>query len=381
MSTSTTTRDRPALHPMRQQLDELDALLQRMLELPVNNLDEISSPPEPADPVSADPDAGPPRMRLVPLPAPEEGPAAPAALELPEERQEILTPPTLQTPISLAPRLIRVEQADAIVPAQQASPAAPPPEAETETAGESETQAAFEVPAEPVAESPPEMAGSEPTEEAATAESGGEVWVPLRSSWQPSANTWPPLAETWQQAKSGRLPPANPESAQASVPEPAPTEEPHPESVEPALAPRREPEPPVPGTVSRAISENQAATGPMSSRVETPPRPTLWTAPDDSLSSRPAQTTSRPAGEMPAPVLSLSAGDVDPPPVEEHHILWGLLPLVWFNQGFDACLQPLGGTGRWLSGRTGRAVLGTIGLLSLAAAVALAIGERIGWTW
>jgi hypothetical protein len=58
-----------------------------------------------------------------------------------------------------------------------------------------------------------------------------------------------------------------------------------------------------------------------------------------------------------------------------------LRPLFWYNRGFDALTAPLGAPGRWLRGRRGRAVLGAVGLLCLAAAVARAVAEGIGWTW
>src|SRR5919199_1380641 len=51
-----TSRTSAPVHPTRQQLDELDALLQRMLDLPVNQLeeavgpDEVAAPPAPPAP-------------------------------------------------------------------------------------------------------------------------------------------------------------------------------------------------------------------------------------------------------------------------------------------------------------------------------------------
>src|SRR5262249_14329030 len=51
MSSSALPRTPAPTSPMRQQLDELDALLQRMLSLPVNQLNEPSSdPPSPTSP-------------------------------------------------------------------------------------------------------------------------------------------------------------------------------------------------------------------------------------------------------------------------------------------------------------------------------------------
>ncbi|MGH7225683.1 MAG: hypothetical protein ACRELF_20895, partial [Gemmataceae bacterium] len=62
-------------------------------------------------------------------------------------------------------------------------------------------------------------------------------------------------------------------------------------------------------------------------------------------------------------------------------VSWPMLPLVWFNQGFDACLAPLGAPGRWLCGSRGRQTLGLVGLTCLAAAVAIAVSAGMGWTW
>src|SRR5437764_595243 len=81
------TASAPATQSMRQQLDELDALLQRMLNLPVNQVDE------PGDPLgqrgrfnTADPSPAPPppngrkrAMRLLDGSAPVAPPTAPPA--------------------------------------------------------------------------------------------------------------------------------------------------------------------------------------------------------------------------------------------------------------------------------------------------------------
>jgi hypothetical protein len=62
-------------------------------------------------------------------------------------------------------------------------------------------------------------------------------------------------------------------------------------------------------------------------------------------------------------------------------VAWWLLPLVWFNAAFDACVAPFGPPGRFLCSRPGRSFLGSLGLLCLAAALALFAAVRIGWTW
>src|SRR3954469_9964839 len=67
MSNSLAGNPRPGGGPTRQQLDELDALLQRMLDLPVSGDDEPDEPP-PA-PVLAPP--SPRASRTIPAPEPD----------------------------------------------------------------------------------------------------------------------------------------------------------------------------------------------------------------------------------------------------------------------------------------------------------------------
>ena len=65
-----------AANPTRQQLDELDALLQRMLSLPVNQLDgDLSAPPPP---LPVRPSPPPPHMGYSTNPAPMPRPSIPA---------------------------------------------------------------------------------------------------------------------------------------------------------------------------------------------------------------------------------------------------------------------------------------------------------------
>jgi hypothetical protein len=151
-----------------------------------------------------------------------------------------------------------------------------------------------------------------------TPKPGEEQWVPLRSTWQPSPHTWGPLAQSWQQAQAARgAPPVPPPAAPPAQP--------------PALAPEAASPPPI--------------IRPVSGFVQRRPEPT-------------------------------DAEALAAPPVSR----W-LRPLVWCNRGFDALTAPLGAPGRWLRGRRGRTVLGAVGLLCLAAAVARAVADGIGWTW
>jgi hypothetical protein len=59
---------------------------------------------------------------------------------------------------------------------------------------------------------------------------------------------------------------------------------------------------------------------------------------------------------------------------------WLLAPLVWSNRTFDRTMMRLGRPGRWLRSRQGRTVLGWLGVVLLAAALARAIIDVIGWT-
>jgi hypothetical protein len=160
-------------------------------------------------------------------------------------------------------------------------------------------------------------AAEAPTDPAAEAKPGEEQWVPLRSTWQPSPHTWGPLAASWQQAQAARGTP------------PAP----------PPADPPPQPPPPAPDAAPPPIIR------PVSGFVQRQPEPS-------------------------GPEALVA------PPVSR----W-LRPLLWCNRGFDALTASLGAPGRWLRGRRGRAVLGAVGLLCLAAAVARAVAEGIGWTW
>jgi hypothetical protein len=61
-------------------------------------------------------------------------------------------------------------------------------------------------------------------------------------------------------------------------------------------------------------------------------------------------------------------------------IRW-LSPFLWINRSFDAWTAQLGRPGRWLRSRQGRALLGALGLLFLAAAAGWMILGLVGWTW
>ncbi len=309
MSTSVSMRSPGSLNPTRQQLDELDALLKRMLELPVNQIDN-------ADEAEGEEEADEPAAPAV-VPMEMKPLASPISYMVIETASPRPLPPSSgfePRPSLLTPRLV---------------PVTPPPESPVEE----EEPAASAEDAPPTEDPLPAPSAVETETSAADSPSSeAEVWVPLRSTWQPSAQTWQPLAESWQQAQG-----AAPEFAAPENPPPDPTP------------------------------------------LEVLPLPTLPDAADPIESVTPAAPTVAPAAPVAAPPaesrLQLSAEDA---PVAVSPFL---LPLLWFNQGFDACLSPLGAPGRWLCDRRGRHALGTVGLLSLAAAAAVAVCAGLGWTW
>jgi hypothetical protein len=297
MPTSISTPTPGSLNPTRQQLDELDALLKRMLELPVNQLEEGNEAE--AEDVAEEPP---------PPPAPVERPAEtePVSYMVIETASPRPLPPASgfePRPSPLTPRLAPETPAPANIAGEEAEP--------------------------PVA----------PASEA-------EAWVPLRSTWQPSAQTWQPLAESWRQANGTATTPA-------AVPGPSPN---LPFDPAPPVGPAsRRSEPMTSGTLVPLTPEPMTGVSPV------PPTP-------------PAEPS--PAAVEPAePRLRLTAEDA---PAAEPRLL---LPLLWFNQGFDACMSPLGALGSWLCGPSGRQMLGIAGLACLVAAVAVAVSVGMAWTW
>jgi hypothetical protein len=297
MTTTVSTRTSGTLNPTRQQLDELDALLKRMLELPVNQLDDSDAAEEPPPPI--------PVIPVIPVMEPMR-----ATLPVSYMVVETASPRPL-------PQASGFEPSPA-VPSMRLMPV------------ESAEESSIEEESEPFA--PPAETGE------------AEMWVPLRSTWQPSAQTWQPLAESWQHANGSA-----PTPVVVHDPIPAPNLNFVPQR---EIAPQPRVEPPEQAPMPKPVEKAVAPAAPA------PAEKTIPFAPASS-----------------APRLSLSPEDA---PVSAPI---ALLPLVWFNQGFDACLEPLGAPGRWLSGRGGRQTLGVVGLLCLAAATVIAVSAGMGWSW
>ncbi len=112
----------------------------------------------------------------------------------------------------------------------------------------------------------------------------------------------------------------------------------------------------------------------------------------------PSRPVLRPAPPVPLPVLNPlppaeRRSPVLPPPDQPRSPLQALIasrppqpplvlrPILWLNRRFDGLAFGLGTPGRWLRRPVGRTALGILGLLLLAAAVVLALRDRIDWTW
>ncbi len=338
MMTSVSTRAPVGLNPTRQQLDELDSLLQRMLELPVNTLDEEeemeaeeAAMEPPSSPMPSPPSPQPPPV----LPAREPRSVPHVSYTVVETASPRPIPAASgfePRPSMLSPRLVPVTTPSEAVE-DDAEPFAPP----------TPTPLAQSPPSSPIAPQMPFDSDS-PENEA-------ELWVPLRSTWQPSAHTWQPLADSWLQATEGDVSPMH---TAHPVPMPGPGLEPMP--VSETMFPKPASQPPSP-----------------------PAPPPLEESPASPLADHKADKV-----EIEKPVSTEAA--VEPPLLLTSEDLppsapLALLPLVWLNRGFDACMSPLGAPGRWARGPRGRQLLGLAGLASLTAAAILALSAGMGWCW
>jgi hypothetical protein len=85
------------------------------------------------------------------------------------------------------------------------------------------------------------------------------------------------------------------------------------------------------------------------------------------------------------PECLVDAGAAPPEPAAsqqaEEGPAWYQLPLVGMNRVFDGTTWLLGPLGRWLRAPAGRTLLGWLGLLLLAGALAWGILDWVGWSW
>jgi DNA polymerase III subunit gamma/tau len=360
MSTSRSSRSVVAsVHPTRQQLDELDALLQRMLELPVNQVEEaqaLAPPPVEARPPAAPRLARAPNLRF-PSPSPSSEPVQPRSRVQPQPAVEPATAPepVEPAPAGLEPRVVPAPEPPDEEPAGNSLPVQPPH--------------LFRNRSQPQEREAPEPETPEPEGLSETAEQG-EDWVPLRSSWKPSPHTWPPLAESWHQAQQGgpELPvvrrdaPVTPEPQADPTPTAATTmEQATPSAAIPVAPPRPAPAP------EQHVKEP--------GRDEPRPETIIYPRPTFPIPENNGVTTSR--------LPEIKAGDAEAAPGEDdkEYTAWLLRPLVWVNSAFNGIVGLGGPPGRWLTGSAGKALLAVVGVLCLLAAVGLLTADWLGWTW
>lgn len=372
MSTTTSRTSRTGTVPTRQQLDELDALLQRMLELPVQSVEE-SSPP-----VAPRPSTRPSERRPVdPIVPPRVDSSAGAASGLNPVTRGSTRLGTQGPPIPASPRpSTRLGTQGTTVPRSPTSPTPQGGEGKLPSPSQStltppspsrrspETQRSYPPSymvvedAGPPLESPipggqhdlTEGLPADPVQEQAQAllrQGAPGNDAAFETAWRPSAQTWGPLAETWRQTQPAPASPNIP--TYQPPPQPKPQATPSPsvwtQTVVISDAPSSEdiPAAPAPAPVVQY--------GPTVGVV--PPSPLV--APDQNVSAT-----------QPAPL----------PKFETPIYLW---PLVAFNFCFDVFLWPLGPVGQWMRGPSGGVLLAMLGLLGLVAAGALVLLDGIGW--
>jgi hypothetical protein len=183
-------------------------------------------------------------------------------------------------------------------------------------------------------------------------------------------------------------PPADtPEAAAAGPPEAAAPPEPSPPPVSYVVVEKAKTEEPA---TPPPRSEGEAE-GWIPFRSSWQPSAQTWGPLAESWHQAQGAGRPTPAGEEtpPTPPATARAPAQPPtPPAPPRTVTWRgpwperlLGPLVWLNRAWDACLAPLGGPGRWLSGPRGRSLLGYIGLACLAAALVRAVtGGILPWT-
>ncbi len=344
MFTSTSGRSSSAAtNATRQQLDELDALLQQMLELPVSP-DTAHTPGEPTDggPTLTPAENSSATVTAAPI---VHGPEA-AAGQGPISLFPYTVTEVVSAPLSMRPSASSPLEAPNL-------PTRPTEEDAQRNEAQRKLDAAFAAAAAPATPTDPLKAAEVGAEE--------EEWVPFRSSWQPSPQTWQPLVESWQQGQSLRTNPAGTASPSSAEPGPVALRD---KSIPPTLAPGSIPPTQHPGSIPIAqYPVSTPTTQPPGGRDTLVPLPMKPIAP----SAAPKPSSSPPRAPHAAPQRE----EPDRTPV----ILW---PLVLVNGLFDLVLWPSGPLGSALRTRGGRSFLGMVGLGCLAAATAWALLDYLG---
>jgi hypothetical protein len=324
MSIPTPRRPPEGAHPTRQQLDELDTLIQHMLALPVSP-GEADHPPselsqnQPAGERGVSTPWTSSHSPPLPAPSPAPGFSGPGTSSMLGNGKGSESPP--------------------------AGPAKPL------TGHLTFLTTPLETPA--LSTSPPRVLAPKPSEEELKSSLSLKARIEKLALVVPELSPPPP-------GPVDRQGPAD-QSATALAPTPrAPAPEPGPERPPP----------------SRINLEELAAR--VAGSSPPPPPGKERPSPESPPPSSPTQLVTR-AG---VPLLpALEYGGMPPLPKGPQPLPLVLKPLLWINQLFDVGTWLLGPPGRWLRGPRGRLFLGWTGLGLLAAAAAWAVLGWIGWIW
>ena len=318
MATSLSSRSAP-VQAVREQLDELDALLQRMLELPVSKAEEVAAADSPF-----------PRLdRKTTIPSPVDAQEASGTIPIAGRDAEVFPGRASANELPGMPR--------------------PVPER------------AEQVNLEPrLISDPPREDERRPSKD--EREEGREDWVPLRSSWQPSSQTWGPLAKQWQEAQQVEKSGGKYGKQAQPVPEPD-------EIARPAAA-ATSPPAQKPGSEETVPAKQKPLPTSWQMDAHAAAEPAAQAPPlKDILPLRPPEPTLTPPAEQ-------QRGTSDEPPLPP--FLW---PLAAIDFAFDRLLLLAGPIGKPLRSRRGKSFLGIAGLLCLGAAAVLWALDSFNWTW
>jgi len=315
-----TPRQPPAgAHPTRQQLDELDTLIQHMLALPVSPGEPELSQNQPAGERGLSPPWG--SSHSPPLPAPP-------------------TPPGFSGPGTAT-----------LLGNGKGSESSPSGTAKPLTAHLTFLTTPLETPEVPT--SPPKAVAPKSSEEELKPSLSLKARIEKLAAVVPVLSPPPP-------GPVDRKGPADRSAAPIGPMNRAPAHEPGPER-------------PLPSRINlEELAARVAGSSPL-------PPPGKESPSSESPPPTPAGQLVTRAG---VPLLpALEYGGKTPPAKGPPRVPLVLKPLLWINQVFDVGTWLLGPLGRWLRGTRGRFFLGWIGLGLLAAAAAWAVLGWTGWIW
>lgn len=367
-----TSRPVTASHPTRQQLDDLEALMQRMLALPVNQSDDDGAAAGAATSVIGAVVVEPPPQTLA-LPPELKEPAVPEPVKP--------TPPRVPEPsVDLPPVDYHRVQAAAVdyrrvetLAVESSKPAAPriPERIELPPVDYRRVQASvvdYRRAETPAAESPKPAPSRTP-----------EPRVDLHPVEQRQAQTsevdyhrveTPTVDYRRLEVAPVTLPRGEMPKPDYRVPDVTPLHIPDVSPVPPSLAPSTVPPP-------KAVETPGGRNGTDSPHEPQPTRNGKESlVPKESFVQPLLHRSVQPIPPRPAPLLRRKPTRAFRRPIA------GMLlaPVIWSNLAFDRWVGRFGRLGRWFRTPAGRMLVGCLGLTFLSAAIAWVVINGMGWT-